>query len=110
MEINYKKLGSNLARIRKQQKKTQSEIEELAGLSQKYLSNIENAKSIPSLEVLVRLCEALKVTPNEVLLGVTQNETDLDHTLTEKIQVLSKDQKRCHIVINFINFIIDQEV
>lgn len=110
MEINYKKLGENLARIRKEQKKKQSEVEELAGLSQKYLSNIENAKSIPSLEVLVKLCEALKVTPNEVLLGVTQNETDLNHTLNERLQLLSKDKKRCHIVINFIDFINEQEI
>lgn len=110
MEINYKRLGENLARIRKEQNRKQFEIEELAGLSQKYLSNIENAKSIPSLEVLVKLCVALNVTPNEVLLGVTENETDLNNALAERIQVLSKDKKRSHIVINFIDFITKQDL
>ena len=49
MEINYEEIGKRIARRRKELGLKQSEVEEKADLSQKYLSNIERSISIPSI-------------------------------------------------------------
>ena len=74
MDLNYKEIGKRIAHRRKELGLKQSEVEEKADLSQKYLSNIERGISIPSLEVLMRLAEVLKTTPDEFLLETPANE------------------------------------
>lgn len=48
MTIDYTEIGKRIARRRKALGLKQSEVEEKAGLGQKYLSNIERSISIPS--------------------------------------------------------------
>lgn len=69
MNIDYTLLGRRIARLRKERHLTQDKLSEKADISNNYLSNIENGRSIPSLETLVRLCEAMEVTPDTVLMG-----------------------------------------
>lgn len=47
MTIDYTEIGKRIARRRKALGLKQSEVEEKAGLGQKYLSNIERSISIP---------------------------------------------------------------
>ena len=54
MDLDYKEIGKRIARRRKELGLKQSEVEERADLSQKYLSNIERSISIPSIEVIMR--------------------------------------------------------
>ena len=69
MYTDYKELGKRISRRRKQLGLKQAQVNEMAGLSEKYLSNIERAVSIPSIDVLMKLCAVLKTTPDELLLG-----------------------------------------
>lgn len=73
MYTDYKELGKRIAKRRKQLGLKQSEVNEMAGLSDKYLSNIERAVSIPSIDVLMKLCAVLKTTPDELLLGTEKS-------------------------------------
>ena len=66
MELDYSMIGKRIARRRKQLGLKQAEVEELAGIGDKYLSNIERAVSIPSIEVILRLAIALDTTPRRV--------------------------------------------
>lgn len=43
-------------------------------MSNNYISNIENNCSISSLESIMKICIALDVTPNDVLLGISREE------------------------------------
>lgn len=74
MDLNYSEIGARIARRRRQLGMKQFEVEEKADISYKYLSNIERGISIPSLEVLMRLAEVLKTTPDEFLLEPPANE------------------------------------
>lgn len=74
MDLNYSEIGARIARRRRQLGMKQFEVEEKADISYKYLSNIERGISIPSLEVLMRLAEVLKTTPDEFLLETPANE------------------------------------
>ena len=81
---------------RKELKLKQYEVCERAEINDKYLSCIETARSIPSLEVFLRLCTALETTPDRILFGtVRQTDYTKDSTiLLEKFQRLSPNNKR----------------
>ena len=59
MELDYRTIGKRIAARRKQLGLKQADVEEMAGIAYKYLSNIECAHSIPSTEVIMRLAAAL---------------------------------------------------
>ena len=48
MKIDYNLLGRRIARLRKERRLTQDKLSEKAEISNNYLSNIENGRSIPS--------------------------------------------------------------
>ena len=73
MTLDYSLIGKRIARRRKQLGLKQSEVEERAGIGDKYLSNIERAISIPSTEVIMRLALALDTTPDEFLVGTARD-------------------------------------
>ena len=76
MDLDYKLIGKRIARRRRELGLTQAVTEERAGMGQKYLSNIENAYSIPSVEVIMRLAIALDTTPDEFLVGAVKYTED----------------------------------
>ena len=92
MILDYPQIGKNLAKL----KLKQYEVCERAEINDKYLSCIETARSIPSLEVFLRLCTALETTPDRILFGtVRQTDYTKDSTiLLEKFQRLSPNNKR----------------
>ena len=96
MILDYPQIGKNLAKRRKELKLKQYEVCERAEINDKYLSCIETARSIPSLEVFLRLCTALETTPDRILFGtVRQTDYTKDSTiLLEKFQRLSPNNKR----------------
>lgn len=96
MKLDYRQIGINIARRRKELHLKQVEVCERAGLNDKYLSCIETARSIPSLEVFLRICTALDTTPDRLLIGsVCQSElTEIDMALVNKFQTLSPENKR----------------
>lgn len=69
MKLDYSEIGKRIARRRKELGLKQAEVCERAGINDKYLSAIERAKSIPSLEVIMRLSLALDATPDTFLTG-----------------------------------------
>lgn len=73
MYVDYKDLGKRIAKRRRELGLKQYQVSERAGLSDKYISCIETAKSIPSIDVLVRICDALETTPDMLLLGAVSN-------------------------------------
>ena len=73
MELDYVEIGKRIAHRRKALGLRQVDVCESAGINDKYLSCIERASSIPSLEVIVKLARALDTTPDTFLVGSTQH-------------------------------------
>lgn len=69
MIVDYKNIGIRISQRRRELKMKQNQLAELTDLSNNHISNIENGHSIPSLETLAKICEALNVTPDYLLLG-----------------------------------------
>ena len=70
MKQNLVKLGSAIKSFRKEQKLTLAVLSEKTGLTAGLLSRIENFRTIPSLPVLLKIAEALVVSPSELLSGI----------------------------------------
>ena len=60
-------ISANLSKIRKQQRYTQREVAELAGLNPNYYAKVERGDSIPSLKTIFRIAKALKVSATDIV-------------------------------------------
>ncbi|OIP78340.1 MAG: DNA-binding protein [Parcubacteria group bacterium CG2_30_44_11] len=67
MSDDVKKLGENLKRIRFKKNITQVEIAKTLGVDRSFVSNLENAKTNPTLATITNLAKALGVSTNELL-------------------------------------------
>ncbi|MGL5839229.1 MAG: helix-turn-helix domain-containing protein [Sphingorhabdus sp.] len=65
-----KLVGSNTARIRKEKGLTQEALAEKSGLSQQYISGLENGRRNPTIVTLYELALALGVSHLELITPV----------------------------------------
>lgn len=54
-------IGNRLRKLREEKKLSQGDVEERTGLLRCYISRVENGHTVPSIETLERLGEALEV-------------------------------------------------
>jgi len=73
MTLNYKLIGVRIRNIRLSQELTQETLAELSDISPQHVSHIENSGTKLSLPCLVAICNALKTTPNDILLDSIDN-------------------------------------
>ena len=60
-------LGDEIRKVRLQKKMTQEQLSLSTGIDRAYLSELENGHRSPSVEVLMRLCEALGESAGVIL-------------------------------------------
>ena len=60
-------IGDQIQHLRKREHLSQDEFANLLYVSRQTVSNWETGKSYPDLDMLVRICEMLHVTPNKLL-------------------------------------------
>jgi transcriptional regulator with XRE-family HTH domain len=60
-------VGSNFARIRREQRLTQEQVSERSGFSQQYISGLEQGRRNPTVVTLFELAQALEVEPIALL-------------------------------------------
>lgn len=107
MTIDYSAVGKRISLIRKNCGMTQEQLAEKAELSNIYISHIENSRSIPSLETLMKLCSALDITPDEVLLGTKQDmENYLQSDIQKKLILCTPKERR--MVSRFIDLLLEE--
>lgn len=107
MNLDYTEIGRRIARRRKELGLKQSQVCELADLSDKYLSCIERATSIPSLEVIMRLAIALQTTPDEFLVGTAQHDEEWK-SVAEILKGL--DEKQLSLAKSFLLWLSQQKI
>lgn len=92
MELDYAEIGRRIARRRKELGLRQVQVCERAGINDKYLSCIERATSIPSLDVVMKLAIALDTTPDEFLVGSVRSDTDEWRDVAELMRNMGPSQ------------------
>ncbi len=105
MEVQYHMMGSRIRQRRKELSLKQSELAEMLDISNNHISSIENGRERPSLEILLRICDILKVTPDYLLLGnMHANEIPLD--ILESLRLCSQDD--IDLVRKFIEILVER--
>ena len=107
MELDYFEIGKRLARRRKDLGLKQTEVCERAGINDKYLSCIERAASIPSLDVVMRLSFALDCTP-EFLVGSVKYDDAQWRDVAELLR--NMNTKKLDLAKNFLLWLNKQEL
>lgn len=108
MELDYSEIGRRIARRRKELGLRQNQVCEQAGINDKYLSCIERATSIPSLEVIMKLALALDTTPDEFLTGSIRYESDEWRDVAELMRGMSSGQ--LNLAKSFLTWLSEQEL
>ena len=73
--MDKKLLGKRINTARKERGWTSERLSEACNINSTYLRQIEAGTKVPSLQVFVLLCEALRVSPTYVLLELWQTAT-----------------------------------
>ncbi len=103
-KVNTIKIGKFLQSIRKSNGYTQEKLAESIDVSVRYISDIEQDRSLPSYEVLIRICNIFKLSLDQVFseyLKVRKNKT-LEYSLVG-YDKLSKENKQTieHLITYF---------
>lgn len=72
--FDFHTIGNKLLAIRKRSGLTQAEVAEAAGLSDRTYADIERGTVNMRIETILRICQVLHITPDEVL---TENSASL---------------------------------
>jgi transcriptional regulator with XRE-family HTH domain len=59
--------GKELRKLRLKAGLTQEEVAAHAGVSREYVSMLEAGKNTPTIEVFMKLCHAVRVSPEDVI-------------------------------------------
>jgi len=75
---DFHEIGNNLYKIRKSKGLTQAEVAEKADLSDRTYADIERGTVNMRIETLLKICNALNITPNEILTKERENAVTED--------------------------------
>jgi len=109
--MDLKLLGLNIKNSRKNIKLTQAQLAEMTNLSTVHISHIEGGSVKMSVDALINICNALNITPNDVLWGqfdtnsyntdnsgkdmLSENgEYNINMQLSVKAKAMSQNDKR----------------
>jgi transcriptional regulator with XRE-family HTH domain len=90
-------IGEQIAKRRKDLSMTQEAVANLTEISENQISNLENNHCVPTVETILKLCKALKVTPDYFLLGTEHekgSENKIVADITEKSLLCTEKQQK----------------
>lgn len=106
MKINFELLGKRISQRRHELGLKQCVLAEKSGISNNDLSNIENGRSIPSLETFSDICMALSITPDCLLLGTIRTD-DIPQSIINNLKLC--DEKSLLLIVDIINCFIKNQ-
>ena len=90
--LDLQSIGNNLYKVRKAKGLTQAEVAEKAELSDRTYADIERGSVTMRVDSLLKICTALNITPNDVL--VVDNDVKItERDIVETIKDCSKNEK-----------------
>ena len=85
-------IGNNLYKVRKTKGLTQAEVAEKADLSDRTYADIERGSVTMRVDSLLKICAALHITPNDIL--VTDNPIEItEQSIVETIKDCTNNEK-----------------
>ena len=98
-----KHIGKIWQQYRLKNNLTQNQVAELTGLEPRHISQIERGMSKGSIDTLIKLCNAYKITPDIILYDLLDdNVKNAVSIYEEKFKKLSKRDKES--ILHFIDY------
>ena len=91
--MNQIQIGRFIASCRKEQKLTQASLAELIGVTDRAVSKWETGKSMPDSSIMLELCEILKISVNELLMGGRINMENYNKIAEETLLKMREEQE-----------------
>jgi transcriptional regulator with XRE-family HTH domain len=91
--FDFRSIGNKLFSIRKKAGLTQSEVAEIAGLSDRTYADIERGTVNMRIETILKICQALQITPDAVLTSDNPSITDKKDELMKKLDSCSLNEQ-----------------
>ena len=92
MMTDTKLIGTKLKRFRKEKSMKLQQLADESGISAGYISKIERGEVNPSVKNIQRLCFALNITANELMVDAGEVEK-INNDQKDKTYVVRKDQR-----------------
>ena len=107
MAIEYNEIGKRIALRRKELNMTQETLTNLTDISTNQISNIENSRCIPTIETLLKLCDALDTTPNHLLLGaVKYADQSMISAISQTAMLCTEKHQK--LIYDFISLLVNE--
>ncbi len=84
--LGIREIGNRLLALRKKMGLTQAEMAERSGISDRTYADIERGTVNMRLETFLQICQALHVTPDELLVDEKETESPRQEELLERLR------------------------
>lgn len=91
--FDYRKIGNKLLVIRKKSGLTQAELAEQAELSDRTYADIERGNVNMRIKTFLNICQALHVSPNDILTEAEESDDQTNIDIIEKLKNCSSKEK-----------------
>lgn len=91
--FDFRAIGNKMLAIRKRLGMTQAEVAEAAGLSDRTYADIERGTVNMRIETILRICQVLHITPDEVLTEEHSSETIRQEQLLARLNACNPKDK-----------------
>lgn len=100
-------IGNNLYKIRKMKGFTQAEVAEKSEISDRTYADIERGSVTMRIDSLLKICNALKITPNDILMS-SETIKIKEEDIVSKIKDCTEKEKETllkilNIYVNSLN-------
>ena len=96
---DMRRIGNKILTFRKRAGLTQAEVAEIAGLADRTYADIERGNVNMRIETLLRICDALHITPDAVLTEENASFQVKQEELTEKFAACSEREKQIAMIL-----------
>ena len=91
--FDFHTIGNNLYNIRKKMGMTQADVAEAAGLSDRTYADIERGCVNMRIETVLRICDALHITPDEILTKDSPTLSEKESEIFARLNMCSPKDK-----------------
>lgn len=96
---DFRKIGNKLHDYRKKMGMTQAEVAEAANLADRTYADIERGNVNMRLETVLRICQVLHITPDEILTENAPSMISKQDELWERLNMLSPKDKETALTL-----------
>ena len=99
------KIGNNIQKIRKSNGYTQEKLAEEIEVSVRYISDIEQDKSKPSYEILIKICNVFQISLDQIFCEYinTKENKSMEYSLAGFDKLSQKDKETIENLIMYFN-------